>query len=279
MARPVADELLKNNLALVATRQYTRPAYEHIFVSRSMVEIKACSHDRNTQIFPLYLYPTEKEKAFGATERVPNFSDEFIEEFSNKLGLEFARDGENGIAAKDADTFTPEDVFAYAYAVFHSPTYRSRYAEFLKIDFPRLPLTTDRELFRQLCALGAELVALHLLESVDTPPAWNLQTDGAALFQNHEVAAGFPKYLGGKVFINKTTYFKGVPEPVWNFHIGGYQVCHKWLKDRKTRTLSAEDIAHYGKIVIVLGETIRLMAEIDAQIEEHGGFPLVGSQT
>ena len=148
----------------------------------------------------------------------------------------------------------------------------------MKIDFPRLPLTTDRELFRQLCALGAELVALHLLESVDAPPAWNLQTDGAALFQNHEVAAGFPKYEDGKVFINKTTYFKGVPEPVWNFHIGGYQVCHKWLKDRKARTLSTEDITHYGKIVVALGETIRLMAEIDETIEEHGGFPLVGSQ-
>ncbi len=150
--------------------------------------------------------------------------------------------------------------------------------QFLKIDFPRLPLTTDRELFRKLCALGAELVHLHLLESVDAPPAWNLQTDGAALFQNTEVAAGFPKYEDGKVFINKTTYFKGVPEPVWNFHIGGYQVCHKWLKDRKARTLSSEDIVHYGKITVALGETIRLMAEIDEIIEEHDGFPLVGSQ-
>ncbi|MCY7346237.1 MAG: hypothetical protein LH614_08470, partial [Pyrinomonadaceae bacterium] len=256
---------------------------------------------------------------FGATGRVPNFSDEFIEEFSNKLGLEFVYDGENDVQSPNfslplpqakqsgsetrrtqisaetnpallrsrehaeawtlnAKTFTPEDVFAYAYAVFHSPNYRSRYAEFLKIDFPRLPLTTDIELFRKLCASGANLVALHLLEAVDAPPAWNLQTDGVLLFQNTEVAAGFPKYEDGKVFINKTTYFKGVPETVWNFHIGGYQVCHKWLKDRKGRTLSEEDIAHYGKIAIALSETIRLMTEIDEAIEEHGGFPLVGSQ-
>jgi hypothetical protein len=105
-----------------------------------------------------------------------------------------------------------------------------------------------------------------------------LRTDGSTLYKNTEVAPGFPKYDDGQVFINKTAWFDGVPEEVWNFHIGGYQVCHKWLKDRKGRTLSEEDIAHYGKIVIALGETIRLMAEIDAVIEEHGGFPLVGSQ-
>ncbi len=148
----------------------------------------------------------------------------------------------------------------------------------MKIDFPRLPLTTDVELFRKLVKAGANLVNLHLLEGVNAPANWNLQTDGSALFQNSDVAAGFPKYEDGNVYINKTTWFTGVTEEVWNFHIGGYQVCHKWLKDRKGRTLSAEDIAHYGKITIALGETIRLMAEIDETIEEHGGFPLVGSQ-
>jgi hypothetical protein len=82
-------------------------------------------------------------------------------------------------------------------------------------------------------------------------------------------------YKEGTVFFDKaqTTGFKGVPENVWNFHIGGYQVCEKWLKDRKGRTLSDDDIAHYHKIVISLQETIRLMAEIDQVIEKHGGWP------
>jgi predicted helicase len=293
-AFPTMQHLLDSqNLAFVWTRPM-RPDFEFsITCTRHLID--QCSVGNKSagagisHIAPIYLYPTEKEKAFGATERVPNFSDEFIEEFSNKLGLEFKYEvgtlnGEVKINSSfsvhhSSLYFSPEDVFAYAYAVFHSPTYRSRYAEFLKIDFPRLPLTTSRELFRQLCSLGAELVNAHLLESVDAPPAWNLHTEAATLFQTHEVAAGFPKYEDGKVFINKTTYFNGVPEPVWNFHIGGYQVCHKWLKDRKARTLSAKDIAHYGKIAVALAETIRLMTEIDETIGEHGGFPLVGSQT
>jgi hypothetical protein len=156
------------------------------------------------------------------------------------------------------------------YAVFHSPGYRSRYAEFLKIDFPRLPLTGNLELFRALARPGGELTALHLLESpkLDQP---------------------ITEYLGGRslevqktswskntVWLDKdqTTGFKGVNEGVWNFHIGGYQVCEKWLKHRKGRTLSAEDRAHYQKIVLALFETIRLMKEIDGVIEKHAGWPL-----
>jgi predicted helicase len=165
----------------------------------------------------------------------------------------------------------------------------------LKIDFPRLPLTTDRELFRGLCALGTELVELHLLDernanfSSPIQNAEDVRTEVRVplVGTNPTVAAGYPKKElfdvdengKGRVYINKSTYFDGVPESVFNFHIGGYQVCHKWLKDRKDRELSEEDINHYGKITVALGETIRLMAEIDAQIEEHGGFPLVGSQT
>ena len=156
----------------------------------------------------------------------------------------------------------------------------------MKIDFPRLPLTTDTELFRKLGVLGEQLVAVHLLESVDAPADWKLHQDGAVMFQNTTVASGFPKKEladidengKGKVYINKSTYFDGVPNSVFNFQIGGYQVCHKWLKDRKDRELSEEDINHYGKIVVALGETIRLMAEIDETIVHHGGFPLVGSQ-
>ncbi len=200
--------------------------------------------------------------------------------------------------------------------MFHSPTYRNRYAEFLKIDFPRLPLTSSLELFRALAKHGGELVALHLMES---PKLEKYITKYAGKVDS-EVAKGYPKFVSGsaldcgreaaalgsnaepgtsvdagsstspdksdsfaaalqsasrraRVHINPKRWFEGVPENVWNFHIGGYQVCEKWLKDRRGRVLSEEDIAHYQKIVVALKETIRLMAEIDKVIEAHGGWP------
>lgn len=163
----------------------------------------------------------------------------------------------------------PEDIFHYAYAVFHSPSYRSRYAEFLKIDFPRLPLTGNLELFRALARLGGELTALHLLESprLDQPITEFIGSRNPGIEK--------VSWTRDTVWVDKkqTIGFQGVREEVWNFHIGGYQVCEKWLKDRKGRTLSVEDIAHYHKIVVALCETIRLMAEIDAAIEQHGGWP------
>jgi predicted helicase len=165
---------------------------------------------------------------------------------------------------------TSEDLLFYICAALHSPAYRRRYAEFLKIDFPRLPVTRSLELFRALAYLGGELVALHLLESpkLDTPIT---EFIGGRSPEVEKVS--WSKHT---VWLDKaqTTGFKGVREDVWNFHIGGYQVCEKWLKDRKGRTLSADDRAHYQKIVIALSETIRLMAEIDAVIEKHGGWPL-----
>ena len=98
---------------------------------------------------------------FEGGHRRPNLNPEFIKDFSEKLGLKFIEDGKGDLE----ETFGPEDIFNYAYAVFHSPTYRTRYAEFLKIDFPRLPLTSDKELFKALAEKGAELVSLHLMES------------------------------------------------------------------------------------------------------------------
>jgi predicted helicase len=164
---------------------------------------------------------------------------------------------------------TPEDIFQYAYAVFHSPTYRTRYAEFLKLDFPRLPLTSNRDLFFSLASLGGELAGLHLMES---PTLNDIITEFP---EKGTDAVEKVQYTDKdkRVWINPTQYFAGVSSAVWNFHIGGYQVCEKWLKDRKGRTLTYEDIQHYQKIVVALNETIRLMAEIDQVIETQGGWP------
>ena len=146
--------------------------------------------------------------------------------------------------------------------------YRSRYVGPLSRDFPRIPLPGGFPLFQALANMGSELVALHLLESpkVNT---FITRFEG----QGDNSIPKKPTYKDGAVWINASQRFEGVPEAVWNFHIGGYQVCEKWLKDRKGRTLSADDITHYQRVVVALSETIRLMAEIDQVIEQHGGWP------
>ena len=177
--------------------------------------------------------------------------------------------GVTGRRAKPGGWFGPEDVFFYAYAIFHSPTYRERYAEFLKIDFPRLPLTSNLSLFAALVKLGAELVSLHLMKS---PKLSNFSTT-FDIEGDNEVARGYPKYSEAKarVEINKAQYFGGVTSEIWDFHIGGYRVAEKWLKDRRGRKLSYEDLTHYQKIIVALSETRRVMSEIDHAIP---GFPI-----
>ncbi len=144
-------------------------------------------------------------------------------------------------------TFGPEDVFSYMYAVFHSPDYRERYAEYLKTDFPRLPLTRDPEMFRELCDIGDELVGLHLMErSAADLPSFPMPGDNTV--SEARYAEPGQGAATGRVFINATQYFEGVSPEVWGFHVGGYQVCHKWLKDRKGRTLTYDDLNHYRRI-------------------------------
>ncbi len=156
------------------------------------------------------------------------------------------------------------------YAVFHSPAYRKRYAEFLKTDFPRLPLTSNRALFTALVEKGAELVALHLCES---PKLDDLITTFPEKGSNVVERVNYVDVIE-RVCINGVQYFQGVPPDVWEFHIGGYQVLEKWLKDRKGRALTFDDLQHYQRVVVALKETIRLMTEIDTVIHAHGGWPL-----
>jgi len=165
---------------------------------------------------------------------------------------------------KGHGTFGPEDVFHYLYAVLHSPTYRSRYAEFLKIDFPRIPLTSDLDLFRRLCDLGGELVALHLLKSpllASSPARYPETGDDTVEAVRYDEAHE-------RVYLNKTQYFSGIGPALYEFQVGGYQVLNKWLKDRKGRKLSHEDISHYLQVAAALTHTMRLMQEIDAAIPE-----------
>jgi hypothetical protein len=309
--RVMRHMLSGENLGLSTTRSVEiGDGFQHVFCSRNLIQHHTVSLKEVNYLFPLYLLPSEDANGKGQANldvqtshwapgpggRRPNLNPQFIADIEKRVGLSFVSDGKGNLKK----TFGPEDVFDYIYAVFHSPTYRTRYAEFLKSDFSRVPLTSDVSLFRSLCKLGAELVALHLLESPKlAKPIARYPVKGPNL-----VEKGFPKYIApgepepgtgkplkaGRVYINKATvaamssspfsaespvgtpalqngqYFEGVPPEVWNFHIGGYQVCEKWLKDRRGRTLTYEDLEHYSKVVTALHETIRLMTEIDAAI-------------
>ena len=156
--------------------------------------------------------------------------------------------------------------------MLHSPEYRRRYADFLKSDFPRVPLPGNRAVFSALIFPGARLVSLHLMETED-------RGDGAAFHRTGSNQVDKVRYappssgLPGRVWINREQYFESVEPEIWASTIGGYRPAEKWLKDRKGRTLSEDDIDHYRKIVAALTETRRLMAEIDEVIEKHGGWP------
>jgi len=210
-----------------------------------------------------------EQKSFG-----PDFQRQKAEQFGL---LDTPWDGRGN----PEKTFGPRDLFEYIYAVLHSPGYRSRYAAFLKSDFPRIPTPATRATFATLVALGRRLVGLHLLRTEDAPilqsPEIRFAGSGEA-----RVAKGYPEYQNGKVMINASRWFEDVPKATWEFHVGGYQVCEKWLKDRAGkggknpgpgRVLTDDDILHYRRVVVALTETRRLMAEIDAEINKHGGWP------
>jgi predicted helicase len=171
-------------------------------------------------------------------------------------------------------TVDPETALHYTYGILSAPSYRQRYEPFLKSDFPRIPLTSDRELFRELCRLGARLVKLHLMEAHDLAPITTYPVPGDNRVEKVRYTEPGQGADQGRVWINATQHFEGVPTAVWEFHVGGYQVCAKWLKDRKGRQLGYDDLTHYQYVAAALAETIALMREIDEVIEAHGGWPL-----
>jgi len=154
----------------------------------------------------------------------------------------------------------PQDLLDYIYAVLHSPSYRERYKEFLKIDFPRIPYPKDWEKFRDLAELGEELRHLHLMEDLPSKLSVTFPKPGSAQVDCY-------RWEQNRVYINDEQYFDGVPESAWNFYIGGYQPAQKWLKDRKGRILDVDDVKHYRQIIYILQETERIMNEIDEIIK------------
>lgn len=256
--------------------EYAAPEPCYFFAARGLVDNRVFISNRGrVSVFPLFRAngDGDRQPSLIAGSRRLNLKRPFLRALGARL--QNPHSGSDGIPAG----MSAEEILWYAYAVFYSQGYRSRYLTFLKIDFPRLPLTGNLDLFRELGRLGGELVALHLMESPKLDHFITTYTGP----KNPEI--GRVSWLDGTVWLDAvaakkgqptkpgTMGFRGVPEAVWNFRIGGYQICEKWLKDHKGRTLSDDDIAHYRKIVVALNETIRLMQEIEEVIAENGGWP------
>lgn len=251
--RDLMKHLLVDNFGFITCKRQENGTIS--FMSKNLIDQRCFSVPGSVgkdYVFPLYLYPEPTNDLFAKTERTPNLNQAIIDKMAEGLALKFTHEKE-----KTTGTFAPIDVLDYIYAVLHSPTYREKYKEFLKIDFPRVPFPKDLETFWKLVKLGGEIREIHLLESpVVEEYITEYPEDG-----NNVVVK--PKYENGRVYINENQYFDKVPETAWNFYIGGYQPAQKWLKDRKERELSFEDILHYQKIIVALTETARIMQEID----------------
>lgn len=248
-------------------------AFHHVTVASGLAEaiLLSSKTSNNAIVFPLYLYPDDGDDQMDVgSERRPNFTDGFMQTVGDTLGVCVA-DGRG----EDAGSIGADDLLDYIVAILHSPSYRRRYAALLTRDFPRIPVIKSLDAFRALARVGGEIVELHLMTStkLDRPVATYV---GAPDPRVEKVS-----YAQGTIWLDEAQScgFRSVLEAVWNFHLGGYQVCEKWLKDRGPkkgqpgRVLTADDIAHYVRIVTALHETIQIQLEIDEVIEGHGGWP------
>ncbi len=270
--REVMQHMMQENLGLVTVRQVAEGVFNHVFVSNNIIESRVTLSNKGIAfLLPLYIYQKKdnpKKQSFGKVMMLfepeaeygvkkPNISPSVIEQ----LTKDFRK------------TPSPEQIFFYIYAVLYSNTYRTKYAEFLKIDFPRIPFTKDYKLFIKMAEYGKRLVDLHLMKSPEIqppePPLTKGELKGVVKFQgkgDFKVEKLTLKPVQGDenhLYINQSQHFEGITKDVWEYQIGGYQVCDKWLKDRKGRSLSLDEIKHYCNIVTSIQKTIEIQKAID----------------
>ena len=242
----------EENLALCTCRIVTNSLWQHALITNRITEKGYLSTQRSesSHVFPLYLYPHSDELEL-TKERSLNLSPAFLKALSEQLGLPPT---EGSVLPEG---ISPESILGYLYAILHSSTYRERYAEFLKYDFPHIPLPRELAQFCQLSALGQQLIDVHLFRNVAMSLRHRFEGEGDAVVSKL-------RYAAGHVWINATQYFADVPLAVWKFEMGAYQVCEKWLRERRRQRLTASEIRVYQRVLSAVGETIRLMEEVDA---------------
>ena len=228
--------------------------YQHVFISEGIIESSYVSNKTSeiTSVFPLYLYP---EDGSFESERRPNLDESIWAKINDFIKHETS----------------PEDIFDYIYGVLHSPAYREKYKEFLKVDFPRIPYPKNADEFEHFRSCGNALRELHLMHNVPESPV-RFEQQGSMMVDYLRWEWNKDDGYSGNVWINDEQCFEGIPTEAWEFYIGGYQPAQKWLKDRKGRRLEYDDVEHYRKIIAVLMETARIMKTIDdpaAQLEEY----------
>lgn len=254
--------LAGENLALHVCRQIVSEEWQHCFVTNGITDDCYVSNKTRERGYthPLYLYPsTDLFANQGAPNRQPNLNPTWVA----------------ALTAAHGQSPSPEAIFHYIYAVLYAPTFRGKYAEFLREDFPRIPFTTNRELFAELANFGARLAGLHLLKSPELdPPTCRFEGIGDARVAKTK-AQGF-RYDPDeqRLYINRTQYFGPLRREIYEYRIGGYQVCEKWLKDRKGRRLGLDDIRNYCRVVTALDRTLTIQQQIDAQYPDAESTPL-----
>lgn len=259
------------NIGIVVSRQCAED-WKHILCTNVASDFNltgTAGRYGSGYIFPLYLYQetTTQTSLLDEVVRTPNLNMEIVNEIAKKLGIPFVAEKPEIRNSQPETVFAPIDILDYIYAVLHSPSYREKYKEFLKIDFPRIPYPETLPKFQTLAKLGSRLRQIHLLESevldklITQYPNDGDNIVGKTYYENNKVYINYDKT--SPLGIEGLQFFANVPEIAWNFYIGGYQPAQKWLKDRKDRELSYDDIRHYQKIIVALTETDRLMKEID----------------
>ena len=262
----VMSHLLAGNLALCVCRVVKSPVWQHALITDQITDKSYISNrtSESTYVFPLYLYPNPEELGIS-TERSLNFKPAFLTTLSEALGLP-------QVAPFNLpEGVSPEEILAYIYAILYSPKYRERYYEFLKYGFPRIPLPRDIEHFRTLAALGQRLIDSHLLRDISPADVAPTSTRVSAVHRFEGEGDGVVaqvRYSDGQIWINPTQYFTDVSLAVWEYEIGAYQVCEKWLKDRRGEALSHTEVRQYRAILVAVAETLRVMAEIDGVLWE-----------
>lgn len=251
----------KDNLGLIFKRQFKNElGFSYIFISNKMAD--CCLFESayaNNNLTPLYLYETEdefKERVNKGKYQLGLFEaqEEYVPKKEN-LKPEFR----GFINQKYNKVYTPEQILGYIYGVMHSQTYREKYLEFLKIDFPRVPFTDDKSLFEEISKLGWDLIQKHLMNEIPEIEIGKYKKEENN--ENHEVLK--PELLKDKLYINKTQYFENVSEEIYNCQIGGYQVLDKYLSARKGRTLELDEIENVEKVIKIIAYTIGQMKKID----------------